>query len=114
LRQRKAPTPEAPAKSSTSGVAKRDAVASKPSAAAIATPKKLSYRDQRELDQLPAIIEQLESEQAALHEEMAAPGFYKQPGDQIAARQAALRSVDDRLAAAYSRWEHLESAANAG
>ncbi len=108
LRQRMAPASEGPpAKPPAFGGGKRDAAVS-------AAPKKLSYKDQRELDQLPALIEQLESEQAALHEEMAAPEFYKQPGDQIASRQAALRSVDDRLAAAYARWEHLESAARAG
>jgi ATP-binding cassette subfamily F protein uup len=116
LRQRRLPAADEPAaKSTASGGSKREAAAKTSAASAtIAAPKKLSYKDQRELDQLPALIEQLESEQAALHEEMAAPEFYKLPGEQIAARQAALRSIDDRLAAAYGRWEHLESAANAG
>jgi ABC transport system ATP-binding/permease protein len=76
--------------------------------AAAAKPNKLSYKDQRELDQLPALIEQLEAKQAALHEEFAAPEFFKQPGDRIAARQAELQELSERLAAAYARWEELE------
>jgi ABC transport system ATP-binding/permease protein len=72
-------------------------------------PKKLSYKEQRELEQLPELIEQLESQQAALHADFASPDFFKQPGEQIAARQAELQQVSQRLAAAYARWEQLEA-----
>jgi ATP-binding cassette subfamily F protein uup len=72
-------------------------------------PKKLSYKDQRELDQLPGLIESLESQLAALHEEMARPEFFKQAGEVLAAKQAEERAATAQLAAAYARWEALES-----
>jgi ATP-binding cassette subfamily F protein uup len=76
---------------------------------ASARPKKLTYKDQRELELLPARIEVLESKIAELHAEMAAPDFYKQPGDVIAARTQVLRQLENDLAAAFARWEQLEA-----
>jgi ATP-binding cassette subfamily F protein uup len=70
--------------------------------------KKLSFKEQRELDGLPALIESLEAQVADMHTVMAAPEFYKRPGEQIAAEQAKLKSLEDALAAAYIRWEVLE------
>ncbi|MCA9234058.1 MAG: ATP-binding cassette domain-containing protein [Planctomycetales bacterium] len=75
-----------------------------------APPKKLSYKDQRELAALPARIEKLESEIEQLHAEMAAPEFYKQPSEVMTERQAAERRLAAELAAAYARWEELEGA----
>jgi ATP-binding cassette subfamily F protein uup len=71
-------------------------------------PRKLGYREQRELDGLPGRIEALEAEIAALEAEIAAPAFYAQPWertqpalDALAAKQA----EHDRLA---ERWLELE------
>jgi ATP-binding cassette subfamily F protein uup len=75
--------------------------------------KKLSFKVQHELTQLPALIERLEREQAELHAQAAEPEFYKLGGDQLAAHSKKLRSVDSELAKAYARWEQLESARNA-
>lgn len=72
--------------------------------------KKLSYNEQRELDQLPGRIEKIESEIAALHETMASPEYYQQASDLIAADATRLKSFEDELATAYERWESLESA----
>ena len=82
-----------------------------PPAAAPATParKKLSYKDQRELDQLPARIEQLEAEVSELHTRVGDPAFYQQPADDIAAVQRQLKQLEADLAAAYERWEVLEA-----
>ena len=79
----------------------------------VATPseapkRKLSYKDQRELDQLPATIEKLEAEQAALHAQMADAGFYRQAADAISAAQNRLAELETQLAATYARWEALE------
>jgi ATP-binding cassette subfamily F protein uup len=74
-------------------------------------PKKLSYKDQRELEQLPGVIEDLEAALEALHVELAAPEFYKQPSEQIAARNAAAKDLEAKLASAYRRWEELEAQA---
>ena len=70
--------------------------------------RKLSYKERQELSALPAKIEGLESEIAAVHERMAKPEYYQQPGEQIANTQACLDDMEKRLAAAYQRWEELE------
>ncbi|MGD8999829.1 MAG: ATP-binding cassette domain-containing protein [Granulosicoccaceae bacterium] len=72
-------------------------------------PRKLGYKEQRELDGLPAVIEQLESEQEGLHAQMADPAFFKQDGEVIAQSQARLAEVEQALAQAYARWEELEA-----
>ncbi len=71
--------------------------------------KKLSYKEQKELDGLPALIESLEAQIADMHTAMAAPEFYKQGGDQLTAAQAKLSDLEDKLAAAFVRWEQLEA-----
>jgi ATP-binding cassette subfamily F protein uup len=75
--------------------------------------RKLGYKEQRELDGLPAVIEQLENEQQALHTQMADPAFFKQDGEVIAQGQARLLEVEQALEQAYARWEELEGLMNA-
>jgi ATP-binding cassette subfamily F protein uup len=77
-------------------------------ASASAAKKKLSFKEQRELDSLPQLIEQIESKIAQLHERMAETSFYQQPREQIATTQAELKSLEDKLASSYQRWETLE------
>jgi ATP-binding cassette subfamily F protein uup len=72
-------------------------------------PRKLSYKDQRELDTLPARIEALEAEQAGLQANISDPGFYQQSSDGIAATLERLESVRGELEACYIRWEVLEA-----
>ena len=70
---------------------------------------KLSYKDQRELDQLPAEIEQLEAEIANLQRTIAVPGFYEQDTAMV---QQTLRDLGDReslLERRIDRWGELES-----
>ncbi len=74
------------------------------------TPRKRGYKHQRELEQLPEIIEQLETRIAALHARMAEPDFYKEPGETISATQEQLQTVQAELLSAYRRWEELEQA----
>ncbi len=73
------------------------------------TKKKLSYHQQRELESLPGTIERLEADLATIHHAMADPSYFQRPGEQIAADQANLNEMEVKLAAAYSRWEELES-----
>ncbi|MDZ4655975.1 MAG: ATP-binding cassette domain-containing protein [Bythopirellula sp.] len=70
--------------------------------------RKLSYGEQRELAALPKTIEKLEADIGVLHAAMVESGFFKQPAKLIAAKQAELRSLEEQLAIAYSRWEELE------
>jgi len=72
-------------------------------------PARLSYRDQRELEQLPARIETLETEQAALQTRISEPGFYRQDGATVSAALARLEAVGTELERCYERWVQLES-----
>jgi ATP-binding cassette subfamily F protein uup len=71
--------------------------------------RRLAYKEQQEFDALPATIEELESSLEALHQTMANPEYYQQPGEQIAEEQARLKKMEGKLAVAYERWEELES-----
>jgi ABC transport system ATP-binding/permease protein len=71
--------------------------------------KKLSYKDQRDLDELPARIEQQEAEQAALQQRLADPALYRGGGAELAAVQARLAELEAVLGADYARWEALEA-----
>ena len=75
--------------------------------------KRLSYKDQRDLELLPATIETLETEIAALQERIAAPEFYKQPAATIAATHKRGKELASQLAATFQRWSELEQAARA-
>ena len=71
-------------------------------------PTKLSYREQRELDQLPDQIAQLETELAALAQQVSAQDFYRRPQDDV---QAALRLLSEKqsvLDQAMQRWTELD------
>ncbi|MEM9942879.1 MAG: ATP-binding cassette domain-containing protein [Planctomycetota bacterium] len=72
-------------------------------------PRKLSYKEKRELESLPESIERLETEISKIHDQMSAPDFYKSDGQEIAKIQGTLQSLDLDLAQAYKRWEELES-----
>jgi ATP-binding cassette subfamily F protein uup len=91
----------------------RSAKASKPTRAAptearTGRPRKLSYKEQRELEALPGKIEQLEQEQSQLHATVSEGAFYQRSADQITAALARLESVTRELEACYARWEALE------
>jgi ABC transport system ATP-binding/permease protein len=71
--------------------------------------KKLSYNEQRELAALPARIEALEAERAALQSRIAHGDFYKEGASSIAAALARSTAVEDELSAVYARWDELDS-----
>ncbi len=108
VRQRAA-TPNEPTAAPTKPAAAGGTPATATSAPQPARAKRLSYKDQRELEQLPAAIEDMEAALAALQAELAAPEFFKRSSDHIAARNAAARELETKLAAAYQRWEELEA-----
>jgi ATP-binding cassette subfamily F protein uup len=97
LRQRQPPTAAKPA------VAK--AVKSKPPPE---RPRRLTYKERRELEALPERIETLEAEQEQLYEMMSNPELYRQEGDEIAQVNAKLAGIAQALEDAYTRWEQLE------
>lgn len=75
----------------------------------VAKLKKLSYKEQRELEQLPLLIEQLETQLAELQLFMTMPTFYQQDAAKITAKQQALEQLAAELEKAFARWEALES-----
>jgi ATP-binding cassette subfamily F protein uup len=99
LRQRKASTTEN-AKTGKGATATR--------APAKLHAEKLSYKDQRELDQLPQQIETLETTIDAIHQAMADPAFYQSTGEYITGEKNRLAAAEDDLALAYQRWEELD------
>ena len=77
-------------------------------AAPSATKAKLSYKLQRELDALPALLEKLEAELEALQQQVSDPDFYLQPHEQTAPVLAALDAKQAELDQALERWAELE------
>ncbi|MFA6148410.1 MAG: ATP-binding cassette domain-containing protein [bacterium] len=80
-------------------------------------PRKLSYKERRELIELPGRIRDAESGIAALEAErdelqrsMADPEFYRRDGARIAQGRARLEAVQAGIEEAYDRWESLEAA----
>jgi ATP-binding cassette subfamily F protein uup len=70
--------------------------------------KKLSYKDQRELDALPAQIEKFEEEVEGLQQQMADSDFYKKGQDEVKKIQQQLADAQEKLSFCYTRWEELE------
>ena len=83
--------------------------ATKPAAAPVKAAKKMSYKDQRELETLPSHIEALEKEQEALSLTMNAPEFFRQDKASIATVQARVVEIKAELARSYQRWQELEA-----
>jgi len=80
-----------------------------PAEPATAKPKKRTFKEERELEALPARIEALEAEKASLHDTMASPDFYKTAGAKVTEVSARLASLEVELEKAYHRWGELES-----
>ncbi len=71
-------------------------------------PKKRSYKAQRELDQLPLKIEELENAISEIEVEMSDPDFFKNERDLIDAKTQALQTFQSELEKVFARWEELE------
>lgn len=69
--------------------------------------KKLSYNEQKELDELPKKIEALEAMQSDLQKQVSDPAFYQQSYEKIAETMAKVEKVEEQLLEAYSRWDVL-------
>jgi ATP-binding cassette subfamily F protein uup len=73
--------------------------------------KKLSYKLQRELDELPKKIEALESKQTEIAAETGSSDFYQQDNDYVTSTLAELQSIEEQLEALEERWLELEEMA---
>jgi ATP-binding cassette subfamily F protein uup len=116
VRQRPAPVTSVERKAAaaaadavSSSATATSSAAAGPAVSAPAPPKrKLGFKEMRELEQLPARIETLEAQVAAMTAEMNDPGFYRRDSAAITAHGAGLARVQAELDAAYARWGELE------
>ena len=99
LRQR----PEAPLPA-----AKSVAIPPAPKSAPANRARRLTYKEQRELENLPERIEALEAELGELHQLAADPAFYRKPATEIIDVKSRLQSLQSDVTEAYRRWEELE------
>jgi len=72
--------------------------------------RRLTYKEQRELEALPQRIEALEAELGELHQRMADAAFYRQAPAEIVRVKGRLDAIQAEVAEAYRRWEELEVA----
>ncbi len=70
--------------------------------------KKLSYREEQELQGLPAEIEALEEEKELLARRLSDPDLYRQAPEEVAELSRRLQAIAGRLEDSYARWEALE------
>jgi ATP-binding cassette subfamily F protein uup len=71
--------------------------------------RKLSYREQRELEELPGRIGAMEREQEQLTAAVAGPGFYKETAEAIHRTLARVAALEQELLDVYARWDELDS-----
>jgi ATP-binding cassette subfamily F protein uup len=69
--------------------------------------KKLSFKEQREHDSLPTLIEQLEKEQGELNKALADGSLYASDPKSAADKATRVSQIDDELLAAMERFEVL-------
>jgi ATP-binding cassette subfamily F protein uup len=82
-----------------------------PKSAATPTPPtaRLSYKESRELEQLPKEIEQLEQEQQGLTARMSSADYHRQGPDQMKADRKRAQDIEALLLEKFDRWEALEA-----
>lgn len=76
-----------------------------------ATKKKLSFKEQQELDRLPDMIDELEARQAELNQQINDANFYKNDKETIAKALTELEKTTAQLEQVYERWNELEALA---
>jgi ATP-binding cassette subfamily F protein uup len=72
---------------------------------------KLSYKEQRELEELPQLIASLEDEQSAITAQLNAPDFYKTNPADARRINARFAEIEELLLDTLERWERLEARA---
>lgn len=73
------------------------------------TPRKLTFKEEREAEALFEEIADIENEQAQLHETLSDPEFFSRESTDIATATGRLKELESSLVDKYARWEELES-----
>ena len=94
-----------PLLSSTDTAAPKEVAASQ----SVKKPVKLSYKLQRELDQLPEQLEQVEASVEQQQTVCSDAGFYQRPHDEVTAELAKLQGFEAELESLMERWVELEA-----
>ena len=71
-------------------------------------PIRLSFKESREVEELPERIEGLEARIEALQAKLADPAFYREPSAIIVGARRALGDLEGELERAFERWHDLE------
>jgi ATP-binding cassette subfamily F protein uup len=95
------------AKASTTSTPTTNTAASKST-----TATKLNFKEQKELEALPAQIEQLEAEQTQVNQTLADPNFYRDHADDVKPLQLRLTQIEAEIETKMERWAVLDSKAN--
>jgi len=74
-----------------------------------AAPRKLSFKEQRELQEMPARIEALEAEQREIGERLVSSALYTDEPQRVGELQARYAQIEDELMTALERWETLSA-----
>ncbi|MVF12912.1 ATP-binding cassette domain-containing protein [Ketobacter sp. MCCC 1A13808] len=112
LRQRPAVTsPQSDTKKSAQTAAQLNTQA-EPVKPGATKPRKLSYKDQKELESLPLAIETLEQSLEDLHQKLADPDLYQESPDQVNELTRKAGELETELEATFERWEELEALRN--
>jgi len=70
--------------------------------------RKLTFKEQRELDSLPSLIEKMEAEQKELYALLSDFNFYQKDPADVAKTKARSEFLSNELEKAYERWDYLE------
>ena len=70
--------------------------------------KKLTYKENKELEDLPERIMELEDELSSLVTEMSAPGYHNQTVEKLKSDAERSQTLQQDIALCYARWEELE------
>ena len=70
---------------------------------------KLTMREQKELQEIPAIIEEKEKRKKEIYAILSDPAFYRESGSETTSLKAEIESIDRDLEKIFKRWEELEA-----
>lgn len=75
----------------------------------VSAQRKLSFKEKRELEEIPSKLESLEAEQQTILQQISDPNFYKQDGKLVTQTNVRLAEIEQQIASLYKRWEELDS-----
>jgi ATP-binding cassette subfamily F protein uup len=95
----------------------REEASSKPVSTKAATTRglrvKLTYKEQRELDTLPAEIEALENEQHTISQRMSQANYHREHAGQVKSDRRRIEEIEHQIAAKFEQWSSLEARSRA-